>query len=205
MASDQPVLYIEPGDADGIPVDVFVTITALVSKAWPNAMMTPGRSFGRGFGLALPGRAPKRVTKKAIAEATMEQDETAELGVLGWDGRTLSTVLPEELRDRLAVVAYTWISAFEGAVNYVEQHLTHPDHPDQRLTFTVQWVKGKTPHELRREAEAERDKYLAALRELRSFHGNSIDPDECMECENDGNGYRPCRSAELIDKVLGDA
>jgi hypothetical protein len=158
---DEPVLYIEPGDADGIPVDVFVTITALVSKAWPGAMMTPGRSFGRGFGIALPGRAPKRVTKKAIAEATMEPDPDAELGVLGWDGRSLSTVLPEELRDRLATIAYIWITAFEGAVNYVEQHLTHPDHPDQRLTFTVQWVKGKTPHELRQEAEA---KIAAALR-----------------------------------------
>lgn len=195
-----PVLYIEPGDADGIPVDVFVTITALLSKAWPGAMMTPGRSFGRGFGIALPGRAPKRVTKKAIAEATLEQDETAELGVLGWDGQTLSTVLPEELRDRLAVVAYTWITAFEGAVNYVEQHLTHPDHPDQRLTFTVQWVKGKTPHELRQEAESERDLLAQAMWDARGILGFDNDGDPTPAASVSGGRY-----AEFADQHVREA
>lgn len=199
-----PVLYIEPGDRDGIPVDVFVTITALVSKAWPGALMTPGRSFGRGFGLALPDRAPKRVTKKDIAAERVEADPDADMGILGWDGQSLLTVLPEKLSRYLAEVVYSWLSSVEGAVNYVEQTMTHPDHPGEQLVMTAAWSKGQTPDQMRQKEKAERDRYVAVLREIRSWHGNSIDPDECMECDDDAtNGGRPCRTAEAIDKLLG--
>lgn len=208
--TDQPVLYIEPGDRDGIPVDVFTTIAALVSKAWPEAMMGPGRYDGRGFGLILPGHAPKRVTKKDVAAAKSEPDPDADMGIIGWDGQSLRTTLPEKLSRYLAEVVYSWLSAVEGASNYLEQKITHPEHPGKQLILTAAWSEGQTPHELRQKAEKRADKaeeqvrhLVHELRSIRSTHGNSIDPDECMECDDKAsNGYRPCRTAEHIDRVL---
>jgi hypothetical protein len=45
--------------------------------------------------------------------------------------------------------------------NYTETRLTH--HRMGELVLTMQRVSGKTPHELRREAEAERDAAIQAL------------------------------------------
>jgi hypothetical protein len=52
------------------------------------------------------------------------------------------------------------------------------------------------------ELRAEVKRLLGVIRKARSFHGNSIDPDECMECEN---SHMPCRSAELLDAALAAA
>jgi hypothetical protein len=48
-------------------------------------------------------------------------------------------------------------------------------------------------------AEARVVELEATLRTARSYHGNSIDPDECMEC---AYHHMPCRSAVLIDAIL---
>lgn len=44
-----------------------------------------------------------------------------------------------------------------------------------------------------------RDTLREALRTIRSFHGNSVDPDECMEC---ADGNMPCRTARVADEAL---
>lgn len=48
-------------------------------------------------------------------------------------------------------------------------------------------------------AEAKVAELTDAIRKTRSFHGNSIDPSECIECEDH---HMPCRSATLLDAAL---
>lgn len=162
----EPVLYIEPGDRRGIPAHVLATVMSLIGAAYPDAQMSPGRYLGRGFGLVIPdGATPKRVTKKAIKAAVEEPDEY-EVGFVGWDGKNLSTTIPEELAMHLARVAYAWLTAVEGAVNYIEQTVTHPEHPEKRLVFSVAWSKGQTPHEVRQQVERERDQLRERIEHL---------------------------------------
>ena len=60
----------------------------------------------------------------------------------------------------MAHLAYVMLTATEGAINYVEFTVTHPDHKDPLVVIAC-WSPEQTPHTLRQSAEAE----LAALRQ----------------------------------------
>lgn len=209
----EPVLYIEPAGRDGIPAHVLATIMTLIGAAYPDAQMGPGQWAGRGFGLVLPeGAKPKRVSKKAAKEAVEEPDEY-EVGFVGWDGESLSTTVPEELAHHLARVAYAWLSAVEGAVNYIEQTVTHPEHPDKPLVFSVAWSKGQTPHEIRQRVERERDMLAQAMWDARKELGFDNDGDPSPGAAIAGSGYdgfarehvREAREqAAAYDEALGE-
>ncbi|WP_312669692.1 hypothetical protein [Stutzerimonas nitrititolerans] len=56
------------------------------------------------------------------------------------------------------------------ALNYIEASFDSPDYPDLgQITVTLKREAGKTPHQLRREAEAERDALLAERDALKAL------------------------------------
>jgi len=68
-------------------------------------------------------------------------------------------------------IAATWVGAAreltKGAENYSETRMQFLDHErEQVYAFTVQKVGKRTPHEMRRQAEAERDEALAEVQRL---------------------------------------
>lgn len=67
-----------------------------------------------------------------------------------------------------AVLASAFAEQFtsSGGVNYVEVSFMHP--ATGPICVTLQRVQGKTPHQLRREAEAERDQLRAEVERLRA-------------------------------------
>lgn len=66
-----------------------------------------------------------------------------------------------------AVLASAFAEQFtsSGGVNYVEVSFMHP--ATGPICVTLQRVQGKTPHQLRREAEAERDQLRAEVERMR--------------------------------------
>ena len=59
------------------------------------------------------------------------------------------------------------------AFNYIEASFDSPDYPDLgQITVTLKREAGKTPHQLRREAEAERDALRAERDALRNENGS---------------------------------
>lgn len=73
-------------------------------------------------------------------------------------------------------IAATWVGAsralLKDAENYAEIRMQFPDHEQEQVyAFTVQKVGKRTPHELRRQAEAERDEALAEVARLRALLG----------------------------------
>lgn len=201
-------VYLKGADPAGIPFDVFSSLSGAISLLYPNAQMGPGE-YGRGLSLIVSpeDRKPRRPSKRAIAKAhePLDPDEPA-MGVVGYEDGALQFTTGEEAIANLAEWAYIMLTAGDqDPENYVEFSATHPENK-RRLSVVACWSPRQTPHELRMKAEAraeaaeaEVERLKAALVTARSYHGNSIDPDECMEC---ADHHMPCRTATLIDGVL---
>lgn len=56
----------------------------------------------------------------------------------------------------------------KGGPNYLEMQFTDRREPRMRMVLTLRWEDGKTPHELRAEAEQERDTLRAENAELKN-------------------------------------
>lgn len=80
-----------------------------------------------------------------------------------------------ELRHPFAVqaMAASFMDTLGEAPNYAEAHLTDTKTRTP-LTVTVQKVSGKTPHQLRIEAESERDKARERVKELEGHLRDAI-------------------------------
>jgi hypothetical protein len=187
----QPVFYIEPADRDGIPFDVFSTLSTLLTAAWPDAAMAPGR-HGRGMGLVLPTRKAKRVSKKDAGAAVVEPDpDSDEIGVIGWDGESMRTSTPEDLAKRLGLAAYLLLAKTPGAVNYIEQQIAFEgdDGKTHHLVFHAAWSPQQTPDQLRRKAEGERDLLAQAMWDARAALGFDNDGDSTPAAAIAGGGF----------------
>lgn len=92
------------------------------------------------------------------------------------------------------------------AQNYVEIALTAgPDGKRENLTLCLQRVNGKTPHELRTEAEAQRDKALAEVRELKdklAGYVEGYDPAERLP-DNGQRVWLEFKDTETMRAALG--
>ncbi|GAA0527181.1 hypothetical protein GCM10010172_04650 [Paractinoplanes ferrugineus] len=99
----------------------------------------------------------------------------AETGIAGFnlDGRgRLDLVLAHELAAKMTLAFKTILDAQPGAENYVEQEVIERNGGG-RYVFIVCKPGGKTPHQLRREAESQRDALLSEVEELRRRLGDS--------------------------------
>jgi hypothetical protein len=100
----------------------------------------------------------------AAAEAMVERTAVRSLGVK--DGQVvLDMVAPHEL---VVAMASAMAESLGDAPNYAETAFSVRDgeRPDHDFVLTVHRRQGLTPHELRRQAEAERDAALANRRPL---------------------------------------
>ena len=114
-----------------------------------------------------------------IAELEAERDKLIHGVAQGLDGQTLLTDLA--LRDgglyagieggAAGLLAAGFAEQFveAGGVNYVEVSFTHPKTGP--LVVTLQRTQGKTPHQLRVEAESERDQLRAEGERLKAERG----------------------------------
>lgn len=163
----EPVLMLAPPPGrQGIPMDVFTTLGRLVGYAYPDATIGNGED-GRGYTLCLPaGTRAKRVTKKAAQAAVEPHDpDEPQVDVVGvTEEGTLRATVPQQLVAVLAPIALAMLEETD-APNYVEQTVHHPD-THERVVIIVQKPNGKTPHELRTEADAKAEEARAALRDL---------------------------------------
>lgn len=92
---------------------------------------------------------------EADRQAFIDQ-QVAEAAIAGWDmsaeGMDLRVTMARETATGLVMAAKTFLDANPGATNYVEQTVIDQETRD-RYVIVFQKPGGKTPHELRREAE----------------------------------------------------
>jgi hypothetical protein len=144
---------------------------------------------------ALPGASPASVedTARALraasdvfadADQKYADELVAATSIAGFnlngDGR-LDLVLAHELAAKIALSFKTILGAQPGAENYVEQEIIERNGGD-RYVFIVCKPGGKTPHALRREAEASRDALAAQVVRLM----NALDQIELLTKDTDG-------------------
>lgn len=106
----------------------------------------------------------------ADAEQARVDQLIAETGLAGIDiqdgAARVRLVLANELAAKMTAAFKTILEAHPGAQNYVEQ-VVEERNGGGRYVFIVCKPGGKTPHQLRREAETERDALRAELAEVR--------------------------------------
>lgn len=143
-----------------LPMDVAGTLMKLVGLAYPDALM---EGNGRSMTFVLPeGTRPRKVAKtKAKAETVL--DETTDLLEIGPDGISIST--PEHLAAACLEIMKTSFEQYPDAKNYLEQKVyDRATHKHYAMTF--QRVEGKSPAELRTQAEDALAVALARIAEL---------------------------------------
>lgn len=112
--------------------------------------------------------------KKATASETVEIDghelELHAKAELGEDGRSVWELrVDDPSRVFIEAIGKPMVDLYQsvGGRNYVEMSIWTPECG--ALTLIIQRKEGKTPHQLRQEAEAERDVALAEVERLRGL------------------------------------
>jgi hypothetical protein len=72
------------------------------------------------------------------------------------------------------------------APNYVEVLLAQGEETDPSLIMTLRRLDGKTPHQLRQEAEDEIERLRGLLRECRAFIRLALDDAGLVDADNEG-------------------
>lgn len=190
------------------------------------AIADPGQILPRAEGESV-ARWGARAVEATLAAAEKEfiDGQVAQANILGWNmdsGVTdLQVSMALDTAAGLVGAAKTFLTA-TGAENYVEQHI-HDRETGERYTITIQRPGKKTPHELRRKAEAERDslarrcavrfeetqKFRIALDQIRELHTDSV-AGFCPSCfraadvseTDDGLVAYPCPTLVAIQGVV---
>jgi len=202
--SDETRVLIKGADRDGIPLDVFGSITGAIGVLYPNAKMGPGE-YGNGVTLVVSPEDRRNTVKgrkRAIAAKRQAIDpDEPQAGVLGWDGESLRTVTPPEAAEVLLRYGLAFIEGTEGAVNNVTQRAMLPD--GRGLLLTVQWLHGKSPAEQRDEARA---RVTAALDTMVEAFGRDFDGDDLRSLAgvSDAQGHALSAAALRALATLAD-
>lgn len=117
---------------------------------WLYATTATGRTAAalEAENAALREQLAKRVIDETFVTGIAMNGGSLNAGFEGGAARLLAEMLAEQVEG-------------SGAVNYLEAHFTSKHiNPDERYVATVQKCRGKTPHELRLAAEADRDAIL---------------------------------------------
>ncbi|WP_068059341.1 hypothetical protein [Nocardia xishanensis] len=155
-----------------LPLDVAATLINLIGTAYPGAQMDA--SGGRdGWGREVMRMQIPSAERYASAAARDEiqaakrvvEDERETMLASVRDGIAVST--PEEIQHQLGYLCSRFFLDNPAAVNYVEVEMDVQNRDTrERFVLTVRRAEGKTPHALRKEAEAEVERLRARLAEL---------------------------------------
>lgn len=144
-----------------LSLEVVAALTQAVGTMWPEA--TIDMTSGDHITMVVPDRRPKRPSQRRLRDIAAEHARTpeapeADLNRITADGTvTVGLGDGDEAWQQLAWWAYSVLTATEGATNYVEQkvHTELPDGKPATLVVSAAWAPSRTPHELRRQAEAD--------------------------------------------------
>lgn len=155
-----------------LPMDVFATLVKVIDLAYPGAVVdTKASPVGYGcevMRMRLPAAARyKNATSRKKIQAAKEhlESEREELLTRLRDGISIAT--PEEIKYEVGLLAARMFADNPGAANYLEMQMRVGD-PDSGEWFVlnIQRASGKSPHQLREEAEAEVARLHARVVEL---------------------------------------
>ncbi|MFE3052344.1 hypothetical protein [Nocardia sp. NPDC059239] len=150
-----------------LPMDVFATLFKVIDIAYPGAVVETNAGPA-GYGpevmrIRIPEAARyKNVRARKKIEAAKAHLETEREGMLTSLRDGISVATPEEIKQEVGLLATRMFADNPSAKNYLEMEMWVRD-PDtgERFVLNVRRASGKTPHQLREEAEAE----VARLRE----------------------------------------
>jgi hypothetical protein len=143
---------------------------------------------------------------EAVYEADREQyvqDQLDQARLAGMNptgkGMELNVVIARETAAHLVMAAKTYLDT-TGAENYLEQTV-YDRETGERYVIIFQRPGKKSPHELRQQAEAERDQARAQLDQIREERTHSCDG-FCTEggCDFDLGGF-----VDRVDTILAAA
>lgn len=177
-----------------LPMDVVVTLTSAIGVLYPEAMMDATGARPNQITMQIPHdsrcRSKTAAAKIRAAKAHLEDEHEVLMRSFG-PGNQMGADLPLYMADTLIAGARAAFAENPDAPNYVEY--TFVDKRDSReYVVTVGRRDGQTPHQLRRQAEAERDIARAALARLTT-----------MAAENDTVSAQDIRA--VLDSATGPA
>ena len=143
-----------------LPMDVAGTVMRVIGMAYPEALME-GRD--RHMTFLIPEGARPRKGSKAKAKPEQRDDVDSELLELGPEGISITT--PEVLAAAALDIMRTSFEQFPDAKNYLEQRC-YDRQTHKGYVMTFQRAEGKTPHEMRQQAEAKLARVEAAIKLL---------------------------------------
>lgn len=139
-----------------LPMDVAGTLMRLIGTAYPNARIS-NSTDGMDFEIPLSDR-PRDIPEDFDVDSIDPDD--SHLLSFGPEGLQISS--PQDLTSLLLDVMKTSFAENPGAENYLETRcFDRENHEFYVMTFRR--LHGKTPHEMRQKAEAERDALQAEL------------------------------------------
>lgn len=147
-----------------LPLDVSGSLIQVLGAAWPGAQI--GSGTPNEMVVMLPRSLPAAVDDPEELVMTSEPEiEGASITEMG-PGQ-FSMGIPADLLLFFVGIAGSWFQAYPEATNYLEQRLIDPE-TRRGFVVTVQRDEGKSPHDLRELAEAERDSFAAENRLLKA-------------------------------------
>lgn len=155
-----------------LPMDVFGPLTVAIGALWPDAQFVSSEEH-------VPKR-PMTTTisvrrgTPAVDPASLGPAEDPEAGdgtssvVTAMEGGGIGVITGGDAVKAMGAGLMAFLDEHPDAINYVEQHLIWPGGAlaDQHLLVIIMRKDGKTPHELRQEAERERDRALRRVEHL---------------------------------------
>lgn len=155
-----------------LPMDITATLLRVIGLTWPGTMIKDGKGEWRSDSrlvLAIPTaerhKSPKKAEKYAKAKAHLDGWADTVLNDLGPSGFGFG--LPEYIAELLIGMCRVQFEMFPDAENYLESTVYDRENHTSYVVICARSEK-QTPHELRQQAEAERDDALREVERLRA-------------------------------------
>lgn len=155
-----------------LPLDITATLISIVGLTWPHAVIKDGGKgrphYENRLVLSIPQQDRHKTIKKAAKYVGRKHylNANADSVINSFGPGDASVGLPEYLSSILLSMAKGWVALYPEAENYIE---TKVYDKEERTTWvlTVARDTERTPHELRKKAEARIAELEAELAQLK--------------------------------------
>lgn len=158
-----------------LPIDITATLIQVIGLTWPGTMIKDGKGEWRSDNrlvLSIPDaerhKSPKKAEKYAKVKAHLDANTDAWINSLGPGGTSIG--LPEYVSRLLIAMCQAQFEQFPDAENYIESKVYDTENHTHWVVICARSDE-QTPHELRQQAEAERDELRAEVERLREQLG----------------------------------